>query len=170
MGCPGAGQIGRPAVPALCSALNEGNESAAWQAAAALGLIGDANASRPLREALQSGSSNVRYWAAALGGLDDNSSKESLIFALGDENASVRYEAGLALRATEGAGAADIFIGLLQDENGSRRAGAACARGMRTGAGRFLHLCPPCRMSRPGCVLRRPGRWAGWGMEALPSR
>jgi len=164
-------RIGRPAVPALCSTLNEGNESAAWQAAAALGLIGDANASRPLREALQSGSSNVRYWAAqALGGLDDNSSKESLIFALGDENASVRYEAGLALRATEGAGAADIFIGLLQEENGSRRAGAACALGNADGSGAAPALVSALQDEQAGVRLeaaRALGR-LGDGSAAEP--
>ena len=132
----GLARIGPPAVAALCSALKgpeDGGdgEGTSWQAAAVLGLIGDANASRPLQEALQSNSSTVRYWAAqALGSLGENSSKESLISALGDENASVRYEAGLALIDTQGAGAADILTGLLLDGSGSnRRAGAARALG-----------------------------------------
>ena len=134
----GLARIGPPAVAALCSALKgpeDGGygEGTSWQAAAVLGLIGDANASRPLQEALQSNSSTVRYWAAqALGSLGDSGSKESLISALGDENASVRYEAGLALIDTQGAGAADILTGLLLDGSGSssnRRAGAARALG-----------------------------------------
>ena len=131
----GLARIGPPAVAALCSALKgqEGSgssEGTSWQAAAVLGLIGDANASRPLQEALQSNSSTVRYWAAqALGSLGDSGSKESLISALGDENASVRYEAGLALRETQGAGAADLLAGLLLDGSSNRRAGAARALG-----------------------------------------
>jgi HEAT repeat protein len=131
----GLARIGTPAVAALCSALkgtedDSYGEGTSWQAAAVLGLIGDANASRPLQEALQSNSSTVRYWAAqALGSLGDNSSKESLTSALGDENASVRYEAGLALRETQGAGAADLLAGLLLDGSSNRRAGAARALG-----------------------------------------
>lgn len=144
-------RIGKAAVPKLTSALEDGfkvginsegendderdnkTDLVRWQVAAALGMIGDSNASEPLRQALESQSSRMRYWSAfALGQIGENSSnesRESLAFALGDANGSVRYEAGLALRATEGEGAADIFIGLLNNDSISRRAGAARALG-----------------------------------------
>lgn len=125
-------KMGRPSIGPLSAAMQSKGDTVRWQAAAALGLINDSNATETLSNALQSNNSTVRYWAAAaLGQIKDNRSRsrDALISALGDLNETAREEAGWALRSVEGAGAADLLIKLLTDGDPNRRMGAAQALG-----------------------------------------
>ena len=57
-------KIGKPAVPQLVEALKRGNHWVRWEAAKALGQIGDATAAPALVEALQDEEFDVRWLAA----------------------------------------------------------------------------------------------------------
>jgi HEAT repeat protein len=123
--------LGHPATDPLIEALtNSSSSTVRWQAAAVLGLKGDARAVPPLVLALADNSNDTRYWSAiALGQINDSISREPLIQSLGDPNASVRKSAGWALRKIEGTNAADLMISILNEENSSKRSGAAAALG-----------------------------------------
>jgi HEAT repeat protein len=120
-------KIGRQSIGPLTAALQGGNDSVKWQAAAVLGLINDSNSTEVLSSALESNNSTVRYWAAAvLGQIRENSTQDALIEALADENETVRNEAGWSLKSLEGEG---LLIRLLQDDDPKRRMGAAHSLG-----------------------------------------
>jgi HEAT repeat protein len=73
--------------------------SMAWEAAEALGRIGDARASDCLRHMLEDENGRSRWTAAeALGRIGDTAAAESLRARLTDEDETVRVKAGEALR------------------------------------------------------------------------
>lgn len=144
-------KIGKPSIEPLEAALESGNDSIKWQAAAVLGLINDTNCTEALSLALQSKNSTVRYWAASsLGLIKNGKSQEALVSALGDCNESVRDKAGWALRTQSGEKAIMLLIDLLQDENSSRRMGAARALGDLNDVRAVPSLVQSLQDSEPG--------------------
>jgi HEAT repeat protein len=120
-------KIGKPSIGPLIAALQSGNDSVKWQAAALLGMINDSNSAEALSAALKSNNSTVRYWAAAaLGQIRESVAQDALIASLADENQTVRNEAGWALKPL---GGEDLLISLLKDEEPKRRMGAAHSLG-----------------------------------------
>ncbi|UCD55246.1 MAG: HEAT repeat domain-containing protein, partial [Candidatus Omnitrophota bacterium] len=91
-------KIGKPAVPALITALKDGNSSVQQRAVEALGKIGDSRAVPHLITALKDEHCLVRERAAeALGKIGDSRVVPDLIIVLKDEDEFVREKAAEAL-------------------------------------------------------------------------
>ena len=143
-------RLGGMASQGLIGALESGNESVRWQAAAALGQINDSSVVEPLIMALFNRSNETRYWAAiSLGQIGDVQATEPLVYVLGNENQSVRVASGLALLAIEGAQAVDRLVALLKDSESGRRVGAAEALGRAGDARAVQPLLQALRDSSP---------------------
>ena len=96
-------EIGEPAVRPLIKALRDEDVEVRWNAAAALGKIGDRRAVKPLIKALKDDDIIVRLFAAgALGDIGDERAVESLIEELKDEGEDVRRNAAEALEKITG--------------------------------------------------------------------
>jgi HEAT repeat protein len=94
------GKLGSAAVEPLRVPLADANWIVRYRAAEALGLIGDAEAVRPLVRALRDDVDHVRYMSAkALAHIRDPQALEPLIATLGDENEFVRRSVAAALGA-----------------------------------------------------------------------
>jgi HEAT repeat protein len=90
--------IGDEAMEILCEALEDEYDEVCWDAAWALGEIGDARAIEPLIEALEAGDWTLRWRATeALGAIGEARAVEPLIKALEDEGSDVRNAAASAL-------------------------------------------------------------------------
>lgn len=93
------GEIGKPAVEVLISALRHRSPDVRRSAAEALGAIKDTRALRPLTSALKDADWSVRLRAAnALGEIGNASAVESLEAVLADKKANVRQAAADALK------------------------------------------------------------------------
>jgi HEAT repeat protein len=152
-------KIGKPAVEALITALQDNHDAIRWNAAQVLGLSGDTSAAAPLMMALKDSSPHVRKAAAtALGSLGDSKAMESLVAGLRDEHKDVRkccadtldklgwqpgqdidgayYQAGKEAWqacARIGAAAVEPLLAALQDRHWEVRQHAAEALGMIKG-------------------------------------
>jgi len=94
----GLASVGRPAIGALTEALADGNWTARYRAAEALGSIRDERSITALIHALEDERDHVRYIAAkGLGRLGDRRAAGSLSAALADGNEFVRRAAKEAL-------------------------------------------------------------------------
>jgi len=83
--------IGRPAVPALIAALKDGDPMVRWQAAKALGEIGDSSATPALIAVLNDPQWKVREQTAkALGKIGDKSAVPAMIAALNNDRPSMK--------------------------------------------------------------------------------
>ena len=83
--------IGRPAVPALIAALKDGDPMVRWQAAKALGEIGDSSATPALIAVLNDPQWKVREQTAkALGKIGDKSAVPAMIAALNNDRSSMK--------------------------------------------------------------------------------
>ncbi|MBI4576198.1 MAG: HEAT repeat domain-containing protein [Planctomycetes bacterium] len=91
---------GEPAVPWLLDGLGSGSPLARAKCTVALGLVGDARAVGPLREALGREPENLgRYAAVALARLGDGAGRAVLYRMLSDPEPSERWRAAAALIA-----------------------------------------------------------------------
>jgi HEAT repeat protein len=116
----------RAAVEPLIAELQNGN----WEAANALGKIGDGRAVEPLIAALQDKDSTIRRSAASgLGELRDERAVEPLIAALQDEKSYVRFRAASSLGELRDERAVEPLIASLQDKDSGVREYAAIALG-----------------------------------------
>jgi HEAT repeat protein len=83
--------IGRPAVPALIAALKDGDPMVRWQAAKALGEIGDSSATPALIAVLNDPQWKVcEQTAKALGKIGDKSAVPAMIAALNNDRSSMK--------------------------------------------------------------------------------
>jgi HEAT repeat protein len=114
----------------LIRALEYGDSITRYDAAVALGKIGDRRAVEPLIKALGDINTNVRQAAAwALFKLEDSRAVEPLIKALGDINTNVREAAAWALFKLEDSRAVEPLIKALGDRDSNVREAAALALG-----------------------------------------
>jgi len=90
-------KLGEPAVEPLINALKDEASSVRWEAAGALGEIGDERAVEPLINALKDEDSDVRWKAAEALVKIGEPAVEPLIHALKDEDSDVRAAAAMAL-------------------------------------------------------------------------
>ena len=117
-------------VDGLIRALRHEDEEVRWEAAEALGEIGDERAVEPLIQALRDNNEVVRESAAgALGEIGDSRAVEPLIQALKDEDEDVRYRAAYALGKIGDSRAVEPLMQTLRDEDGDVQIEAAEALG-----------------------------------------
>lgn len=110
-------RIGKPAVPACITLLQEDDWKVRYRAAEALGLIGDDGAYTPLIAALDDGKDHVRYMAAkGLGLLGDPHAVAHLTRMQRDENEFVRRIAARSLGMLGGEEAVEALRAALEIE------------------------------------------------------
>lgn len=113
----GLAAIGRPAVPACVTLLQDGDWRVRYRAAEALGLIGDEKVYTPLIAALGDEKDHVRYMAAkGLGQLGDPRAVAHLRAVQRDENEFVRRSAASSLGKIGDGGAVGALRAALEDE------------------------------------------------------
>jgi HEAT repeat protein len=96
--------------------MNDSDSRVRYDAARALGEIGDPRATEPLIAALKNTDVSVRYHAAqALGEIKDPRALEPLIAALKDRDVPVRYHAARALGEIKDPRAVEPLIAALKD-------------------------------------------------------
>lgn len=112
------GEIGAPAVRPLIYALMNKKANVRWDAARALGNIGDKRAVEPLMDALKDEHKSVRRIAIeALGNIGDDRAVEPLIATLKDEDVDVRKAVADALGNIGDKRAMEPLLNNLYDEN-----------------------------------------------------
>ncbi|MCG2718901.1 MAG: HEAT repeat domain-containing protein [Nanoarchaeota archaeon] len=116
-------------IDGLIKALKDSNWKVRWDAANALGRLGDKRAVEPLIKVLKDTDPNMRVWAAmGLGNIGDERAVKPLINALKDSNTGVRVRASEALERI-GEPAFEPLINALKDNSGDVRGWAAWTLG-----------------------------------------
>jgi HEAT repeat protein len=129
------GNIGRPALSPLVSALREGRKWERIHAAQALGKIKDTSAVTALIEAIQDGDERLRKCAVvSLGDADDPRVVDQLLVALKDEQAIVRSSAATQLGKRDQSNVVEALLGTVHDDDVKVRSAVVEALGWMSDA------------------------------------